>query len=80
MNNKLTLSINQTVIEKANKYAKSSGKSFSIIVKEYLKSLTFKEKKDKKKSLLRIVRELQGSVKVSKDFTFHAVNPRENTA
>ncbi|MEM6319675.1 MAG: DUF6364 family protein [Bacteroidota bacterium] len=69
MNNKLTLSINQIVIEEAKKYAKSSGKSLSNIVEEYLKSLTLKEETDKKKASLKIVRELKGSVKLPEDFT-----------
>lgn len=50
MNNKLILSINQIVIEEAKKYAKSSGKSLSSIVEEYLKSLALKEEINKKKS------------------------------
>jgi len=37
------LSINQVVIEEAKRYAKSSGKSLSSIVEEYLKSLALKE-------------------------------------
>ena len=69
MNSKLTLSINQAVIEEAKKYAKSSGKSLSNIVEEYLKSLAIKEKSDKKKSSLKIVRELKGSIKLPKEFT-----------
>ncbi len=69
MNTKLTLSINQIVIEEAKKYAKSSGKSLSRIVEEYLKSLALKEESDKKKASLKIVRELKGSVKIPKDFT-----------
>lgn len=69
MNNKLTLSINQIVIEEAKKYAKSNGKSLSSIVEEYLKSLALKEGVNKKKSSLKIVRELKGSVKLPKDFT-----------
>jgi hypothetical protein len=69
MNNKLTLSINQIVIEEAKRYAKSSGKSLSSIVEEYLKSLALKEEANKKKSSLRIVRELKGSVKAPKYFS-----------
>jgi len=69
MNSKLTLSINQLVIEEAKKYAKSSGKSLSSIVEEYLKSLATKEKLDKKRTSLKIVRELKGSVKLPKNFT-----------
>jgi len=69
MNSKLTLSINQIVIEEAKRYAKSSGKSLSSIVEEYLKSIALKEEINKKKSSLKIVRELKGSVKLPKDFT-----------
>ncbi len=69
MNAKLTLSIDQFVIEEAKKYAKSSGKSLSSIVEEYLKSLTQSEKSSEKKATLKIVRELKGSVKLPKDFT-----------
>ena len=69
MNSKLTLSINQVVIEEAKRYAKSSGKSLSNIVEEYLKSIALKEEINKKKSSLKIVRELKGSVKLPKDFT-----------
>jgi hypothetical protein len=69
MNSKLTLSINQLVIEEAKRYAKSSGRSLSSIVEEYLKSLAHEEQSDKKKATLKIVRELKGSVKLPKDFT-----------
>lgn len=69
MNSKLTLSINQLVIEEAKKYAKSSGKSLSSIVEEYLKSLAIAEKSNKKKTSLKIVKELKGSVKLPKNFT-----------
>lgn len=66
---KLTLSINQMVIDEAKKYAKSSGKSLSSIVEEYLKSLTKTEKSKKKKTSMELVRDLKGSVKLPKDFT-----------
>ena len=66
---KLTLSINQMVIDEAKEYAKSSGKSLSSIVEEYLKSLTKTEKSNKKKTSMELVRELKGSVKLPKDFT-----------
>ena len=69
MSGKLTLSINQIVIEEAKRYAKSSGKSLSSIVEEYLKSLALKDEKNKKESTLKIVRELKGSVKLPEDFT-----------
>jgi hypothetical protein len=66
---KLTLSINQMVIDEAKEYAKSSGKSLSSIVEEYLKSLTKTEQTKKKKTSMELVRELKGSVKLPKDFT-----------
>jgi hypothetical protein len=66
---KLTLSIDQMVIDEAKEYAKSSGKSLSSIVEEYLKSLTKPEKSKKKKTSMELVRELKGSVKLPKDFT-----------
>lgn len=69
MSTKLTLSINQYVIEEAKKYAKSSGKSLSSIVEEYLKSLTKTEKSNQKNATLKVVKELKGSVKLPKDFT-----------
>jgi hypothetical protein len=66
---KLTLSINQMVIDEAKEYAKSSGKSLSSIVEEYLKSLTKTGKSNHKKTSMELVRELKGSVKLPKDFT-----------
>ncbi len=69
MSSKLTLSINQMVIEEAKRYAKSNGKSLSSLVEEYLKSLTLKEEKSKKEATLKIVKELKGSVKLPADFT-----------
>ena len=62
--NKLTLSINQDIIDRAKEYAKSSGKSLSKIVEEYLKSLSNNKKREKSKSPHRIVMELKGSVHV----------------
>lgn len=69
MSNKLTLSINQIVIEEAKRYARASGKSLSSIVEEYLKSLALNDEKNKRESTIKIVRELKGSVKLPDDFT-----------
>jgi len=69
MSSKLTLSINQIVIDEAKRYAKSSGKSLSSIVEEYLKSLTIKDEKNQRESTLKIVRELKGSVKLPENFS-----------
>ena len=67
--NKLTLSINQSVIDEAKVYAKSNGKSLSRIIEEYLKSLSKSEKSKKSKSPHKLVMELKGSVKMPKEFT-----------
>ena len=63
------MSINQMVIDEAKEYAKSNGKSLSSIVEEYLKSLAKSEKSDKKKSSMKLVKELKGSIKLPEDFT-----------
>jgi predicted HicB family RNase H-like nuclease len=40
MNAKLTLTIEQEVIEKAKKYAKQKGRSLSDLVENYFKTIT----------------------------------------
>ncbi|MFN9380872.1 MAG: DUF6364 family protein, partial [Bacteroidota bacterium] len=40
MNTKVTLTIEQTVIEKAKKYAKDNERSLSDLIENYLKALT----------------------------------------
>ena len=69
MNTKLTLTIEQTVIDKAKKYAKRKGHSLSDIVENYLKVIT----KDGTKSELEmtpIVRSLKGSFQAPSDFDY----------
>ncbi len=67
--NKLTLSINQTVIDEAKEYAKSNGRSLSRIVEEYLKSLSKPEKVTKTVPPSKLVMELKGSVRMPKKFS-----------
>lgn len=67
MSNKLTLSIEQDVIEKAKRYAKSQGRSLSNIIEEYLKSISSETKVNEKQELSDILQELQGSIKLPKD-------------
>lgn len=66
---KLTLSIHQTVIDRAKEYAKSNGKSLSNIVEEYLKSLSSSKQLAEIKSSISIVNELRGSVRLPQEFT-----------
>ncbi len=69
MNTKLTLTIEQSIIEKAKKYANSKGRSLSNIVENYLKAIT---KEDYKESieLTPVVRSLKGSFKAPKNIDY----------
>lgn len=58
MNKKLTLTIDQMIIEKAKKYASSKGRSLSDIIETYLKVIT-KEDEDEKSELSPIVKSLK---------------------
>lgn len=46
MNTKLTLTIEQTVIEQANIYAKKKGQSLSDMVENYLRSVSHTKEQD----------------------------------
>jgi hypothetical protein len=68
MTTKLTLTLNQQVIESAKAYAKRNGKSLSSIVESYLRSL--EQTGDAKQTLSPEVKRLLGSVKLSKNFDY----------
>ena len=68
MNTKLTLTIEQTVIEKAKSYAKEKGRSLSDIIENYLKAITNEQKIEEEFSPL--IKSLRGSFKVSKSFDY----------
>ena len=65
MNTKLTLTIEQTIIEKAKKYANEKGRSLSDIIENYLKVIT-KEESPSNIQYSPIVRGLKGSFKAPK--------------
>ena len=69
MNTKLTLTIEQEIIEKAKKYAKSKNRSLSDIIENYLKLLTNKDQK-KETELDPIVESLKGSFKTPKNIDY----------
>ena len=69
MNTKLTLTIDQSVIEKAKKYARKKERSLSDLIENYLKALT-KEEPSEPKETTPIVDSLQGSFKAPKDFDY----------
>lgn len=69
MNTKLTLTIEQAIIEKAKRYANSKGRSLSDIIENYLKVIT-KEDEDERQELTPIVKSLKGSFKAPEDFDY----------
>lgn len=69
MNTKLTLTIEQEIIEKAKKYAKGKNRSLSDIIENYLKLLTNKDLK-KEEELSSTVASLKGSFKMPKNFDY----------
>ena len=62
MNTKLTLTIEQTIIEKAKRYANEKGRSLSDIVENYLKAIT-KNDNTENIDLTPIVKSLKGTFK-----------------
>jgi len=73
MNSKLTLSIEEQVIEKAKEYAKKQGRSLSNIVEEYLKSIAKIRKPKADDEFHPMVEELSGSVKISENTSYDEI-------
>ena len=69
MNTKLTLTIEQRLIERAKQYAKGKGRSLSDIVENYLKIIT-KDKNEQKTETTPIVSSLRGSFKAPQSFDY----------
>jgi hypothetical protein len=69
MNTKLTLTIEQTVIEKAKKYAKGKERSLSNLIENYLKALT-NENDSNEIEITPIVKSLKGSFTAPKNFDY----------
>lgn len=69
MNTKLTLTIEQTIIEKAKKYANNKGRSLSDIIENYLKAIT-RDDSAENIELTPIVKSLKGSFKAPQDFDY----------
>jgi len=71
MNTKLTLTIEQSVIEKAKLYAKSRERSLSDIIENYLKTITREPfPATEEEELAPIVKSLRGSFKAPEDFDY----------
>ena len=69
MNTKLTLTIEQAIIERAKKYAKQKGRSLSDIIENYLKVIT-KDDVQANIEITPITKSLLGSFKAPKDFDY----------
>ena len=69
MNSKLTLTIEQTIIEKAKKYANVKGRSLSDIIENYLKAIT-KEDNVESIDLTPIVKSLKGTFQAPKNIDY----------
>lgn len=65
MNTKLTLTVDKSVIESAKLYAKSSGRSLSELVENYLLTLTEDTKAEEMSPKLK---KIAGAVKLPKNF------------
>jgi len=69
MNTKLTLTIEQSIIEKAKKYANDKGRSLSSIIENYLKIIT-NEEVVSNIEITPIVKSLKGSFKAPRNFNY----------
>ncbi|MCB0820541.1 MAG: hypothetical protein KDC13_07955 [Bacteroidetes bacterium] len=69
MNTKLTLTIEQSIIEKAKRYARDRERSLSDLIESYLRALT-DEKEIDEGDLSPTIKQLRGSFKLPKDFDY----------
>ena len=69
MNTKLTLTIDQSVIERAKKYARQKERSLSDLIENYLKSLTNSEEKTVE-NISPPLKSMKGAFKIPKDFDY----------
>jgi len=67
MNKKLTISVDESTIEKAKNYAKSKGQSLSEIIENYLKLISSNSEKPKISSKIS---KLKGSLDLPKNFDY----------
>ena len=70
MNTKLTLKLNDHVIERAKKYARNHKISLSKMVESYLDSITKEKEEGKKTSITPLVESLSGVIDLPADFDY----------
>jgi Family of unknown function (DUF6364) len=66
MDTKLTLRLEQNIIEKAKHYAKLHGTSLSRIIENYLQKIT--NDNEEKEKITPLVKSLSGIIDLPKDF------------
>ena len=66
MDTKLTLKLNEGIIEKAKEYAKAKKTSLSDLIENYLQKLTTDKKNNK--AITPLVKSLSGVISLSKDY------------
>ena len=69
MNTKLTLTIEEKIIQRAKKYAKQHGRSLSEIIENYLKIIT-QEETEEKSEITPLVKSLKGSFKAPESYDY----------
>ena len=69
MNTKLTLTIEQSIIEKAKKYARERERSLSDLIATYLNALT-NESEVNEEEISPMLKSLRGSFKIPTDFDY----------
>jgi hypothetical protein len=70
METKLTLRLNDSVIERAKIYARNHKVSLSKMVESYLDSLTTQNDKGKKTTITPLVESLSGVIDLPADFDY----------
>lgn len=69
MDKKLTLSLNQEIIERAKKYAKNNNTSLSKMIESYFETLTNMDTNENIK-ITPLVKSLTGVIKLPDDFNY----------
>jgi hypothetical protein len=70
METKLTLRLNDNVIERAKIYARSHRISLSKMIESYLDSITKQKEEEKKISITPLVESLSGVINLPADFDY----------
>jgi len=70
MDTKLTLKLNQEIIERAKKYASGKKMSLSRLIENYLNALTSEKKSKNELQISPFVKSLSSGVKIPADYDY----------